>query len=326
MITIFQNQNDTILASNIGHNDPVPDNAVWIDLEYPTPEEELSLKEHLGICIPSREEVWKNHVLNRLYTENGVSYMTAALINKVNTPYPQTSAVIFILTAKQLVTIRHISPTSFKNFIYRIQHTPQRFSHGAEVLEGLLEEVITRVAYNSEVVIDELDRLSHQVFDGKTPDGKELDNASGHMKDALKKLGACADLNSKINESLHSVSRMLSFFRELERDKPLLKADIDILVTDAQALTQQTAFLSDKITFQLDATLGMINVEQNMIIKIFSVVAVFFLPPTMVSSIYGMNFVNMPELHWSAGYPLAIVLMAIFAIVPYIYFRKRQWL
>jgi magnesium transporter len=304
--------------------DPVPDGALWIDICNPSLDEEKSIEAQLGIEIPTREETWKNRVLNRLYQENGIAYMTAAIITKVDSPYPQTSSVTFVLGPHYLLTIRYISPTSFQNFAQRLMRYPQKFLTGSYVLEGLLEEIITRVAYNSEIVVAELDTLSHEIF------GSESLGANKQpaliMKGILRRLSTCADLNSKINESLHSTGRILSFFRQVHGHSKEVDDGIRTLMTDVQALSQQTAFLADKVTFQLDATLGMINVEQNMIIKIFSVVAVFFLPPTLLSSIYGMNFSAMPELSWDYGYPMAIFLMMMCAVVPFVYFRRRGWL
>ncbi len=325
MITVYFKENEVMQSRTLGVADVIPENVLWVDLENPSPAEEISLKVQLSVTVPTSEEIWKNHVLNRMYTENGFSYMTAAVINKVNSPYPETSAVTFILSRLYLVTIRQVSPTSFKNFAQRMYNTPQQFASGADVLEGLLEEVITRVAHNSEQVVDQLDALSHHIFDPEIAQNSQK-NPSEVMQGVLRKLGACADLNSKINESLHSMTRMLSFFKDAQKDNAVIEAAIDILIKDAKSLSYQTAFLSDKITFQLDATLGMINVEQNVIIKIFSVVAVFFLPPTLVSSIYGMNFEHMPELKWAEGYPLSLMLMALFALAPYAYFRRKGWL
>ncbi len=325
MITVYFKENEVMQSRTLSVVDAIPENVLWVDLENPSPAEEMSLKVQLSVTVPTSEEIWKNHVLNRMYTENGFSYMTAAVINKVNSPYPETSAVTFILSRRYLVTIRQVSPTSFKNFSQRIINAPQHFASGADVLEGLLEEVITRVAHNSEQVVDHLDALSHHIFDPMVAANSQK-NPSEVMQGVLRKLGACADLNSKINESLHSMTRMLSFFRDSQKDNATIEAAIDILIKDAKSLSYQTAFLSDKITFQLDATLGMINVEQNVIIKIFSVVAVFFLPPTLVSSIYGMNFQHMPELKWAEGYPMALLIMALFALAPYAYFRRKGWL
>jgi len=337
MITIYrkldkQNQ-PQIHAFSLKIGENIPDDTLWVDIQSGTSiEEQAVVAAQLGMQMPSQMEIWKNHVLNRLYMECGIAYMTAAIITKADSPYPATSAVTFILSQKCLLTLRSIAPTSFNNFALRVQRPSENFPTSERILEGLLEEIITRVAHNSEVVVETLDELSHSIFgtdfDTDTPKEKSK-SASNLMKDALKTLGGCADLNSKINESLHSLHRMLCFFKQIapmHKEDTAIDNDIDILVTDTIALSQQTAFLSDKITFQLDATLGMINVEQNLIIKIFSVVAVFFLPPTLVSSMYGMNFHNMPELSWEFGYPMAITIMTSCAVIPYLYFRRKGWL
>lgn len=325
MITVYFRQNGNISVRDIGKADMLPPESVWIDIYNPTLEEEKNIEGQLGIEIPTREEIWKNQVLNRFYQENGVSYMTAALITKVDSPYPQTSSVTFIMGEGCLVTIRYISPTSFQNFATRLLRHPIKFPDGAHILEGLLEEIITRVAYNSEIIVDMLDKLSHDIFNPDTFQSNKQ-NPSLLMQTVLRRLGTCADLNSKINESLHSLSRMVNYFETTHASTKPLDSSIRTLATDVMSLSKQTAFLSDKITFQLDATLGMINVEQNMIIKIFSVVAVFFLPPTLVSGIYGMNFNDMPELKWMYGYPYALFLIVMCVVIPFLYFRKKKLL
>ncbi len=324
MITVYVRHGDAIIARALSETDAIPKDVVWIDLYAPSQAEEHSVEQQLGLALPSKEEVWKNQVLNRMFRENGVAYMTAAIITKLDSPHPQTSAVTFILTPLYLLTLRHIAPTSFQNFAQRIQRSPQQFIRSPQVMEGLVEEIITRVAHNSEVVVGTLDALSHTIFNLDDL-VKHRKNPSQMMKEVLSKLGRTADLNSKINESLHSILRMLSFFKQDALDADV-DAAITVLMTDAIALTKQTAFLSDKVTFQLDATLGMINVEQNLIIKIFSVATVFFLPPTLISSMYGMNFQHMPELGWAYGYPMALGLMLMCASIPYLYFRKKGWL
>jgi magnesium transporter len=325
MITIFHKTPNGISPMVIDAGSTIPEGALWLDILNPTLEEERSIETQLGIAIPSKEEVWKNEVLNRFYSEGGVSYMTCALITKMDSPYPQTSAVTFILAEKYLVTIRYINPTSFQNFSERILRRANKFNNGAEVMEGLLEEIITRVAHNSEVVVEVLDALSHDIFGAGVFENNRK-NPSQVMQAVLRRLGTCNDLNSKINESLHSLQRMLSYFKEVQLSGKEINHAIRTLSNDVQSLTKQTDFLGAKINFQLDATLGMINVEQNLIIKIFSVVAVFFLPPTLVSSIYGMNFAYMPELGWDFGYPVAVGFMVMCAVVPYLYFRKKGWL
>ncbi|MDX1975917.1 MAG: magnesium transporter CorA family protein [Rickettsiales bacterium] len=325
MITIYHKLAGAMHMTVIGIGDTVPAGVAWIDLYNPTADEEHLIESQLNIEILTREEIWKNQVLNRFYQEDGAAYMTAAIINKVDSPYPQTSAITFIMTKDCLVTLRYITPTSFSNFAQRMIRSPQKFGDGADILEGLLEEIITRVAYNSEIVVNQLDKLSHDIFNLEAFEASRK-NPSQMMKEVLQKLGNCADLNSKINESLHSLNRLLTFFRQLPENSNHVNNGLNTLVTDIKALSLQTAFLSDKVTFQLDATLGMINVEQNMIVKLFSMVTVFLMPATLISSIYGMNFEYMPELKWIYGYPYALTMIVLCALVPYFYFRRKGWL
>ncbi|MEI9906440.1 MAG: CorA family divalent cation transporter [Asticcacaulis sp.] len=147
------------------------------------------------------------------------------------------------------------------------------------------------------------------------------------MRGVLKELGFLADLNSKINESVHSLQRLLVYFKEdHNHDMPAINKDVERLIKDARSLSEQSGFLNDKINFQLETSLGMINVEQNLIAKIFSVVAVVFLPPSLVVGFYGMNFSDIPELHWKYGYLFAILVMVAFAVLPYVWFKRKRWL
>jgi len=325
MITITYRKDNETLSHPWQINDPLPEGLFWMDMIAPTLEEHLAVEKRLAIDIPSKTEVWKNNVLNRLYVEEDVAYMTASLISKADSPYPKTSAVIFTLGKKFMLTVHDIAPTSFKNFSARLLRPHEKFHTSAHLLTGLFEEIINRVAFNSELVVSSLDEVSHDVFGVNVLD-KRVKKSSDFLKSAIKKLGAAADLNSQISDSLHSINRLLVFLKQVASTEATTAAAIELAISDTQALKAQCAFLSDKITFLLDATLGLINVEQNVIIKIFSVVAVFFLPPTMVSSIYGMNFQHMPELSWIGGYPMALGIMALCAVIPYIYFRKKGWL
>lgn len=341
MITAHYRDGGSIKNKRVDPDDPLPPHVLWLDLLAPTPQEYERVERDLAVVLPHHNEVWKNQVLNRLYVQDDVAYLTAALITKIDSPHPATSPVTFILSSACLLTMHEIAPTSFKNFSARLQGGQEYFATPLYALEGLLEEIITRVAYNSELVVESLDCLSHDIFGaafgGETtptirsgneaPQTPVLVSASSTLlQGVLKKLGAAADLNSKINESLQSLQRLSVFLKQEVSQDPKIDAKLDILMNDTNALLTQSAFLSDKVTFQLDATLGMINVEQNLIIKIFSMVAVFFLPPTLIASLYGMNFNLMPELNWSLGYPMALFMMFMSAAVPYVYFRKRGWL
>ncbi|MFZ2587568.1 MAG: CorA family divalent cation transporter [Alphaproteobacteria bacterium] len=306
--------------------DGLPPATVWIDMENGTPDEEEFVRSVSGVAMPTREEAQKNEALSRMYRADGVSYMVAQVITKANGPYPETASIVFMVTETCLMTVRSIAPTSFAKFAQRLMTESRDLSSGPELMEGLLEEMILRASYNSDLVVTELDELSHNIFD---PYGlaEETDkNTSDQMRDALRKLGSLADLNGKINETLHSFARLISFFRESQGDNLYLCRKLDVLAVDVKELVKQTSFLSDKLTFQLDATLGMINVEQNVIMKILSVFTVVIMPPTLIGSIYGMNFAHMPELNQTWGYPAALVLMVVCAVGPFMYFRARRWL
>lgn len=323
MITCYFRTPDGIGTSLVEVGGAIPPGALWIDIFSPTLEEERLVESQMGVELPSREEIWRNQVLNRFYREKGVYYMTLAMITKINSPYPETSSVTFVKTKACLITMRYIAPTSFMNFAHRLLHAPHKFPDSCEVLEGLLEEIIMRVAHNLEIVVRELDAMSHVIFEQKTQKGA---NASLMMKEMLARLGTCADLNSKINESLQSINRLLSFSLENPDNNDEVRAGLKVLVTDALALIKQTNFFSDKLTFLLDASLGMINVEQNMIMKVFSVFTVFFLPPTLIASVYGMNFEHMPGLHSPWGYPAALAFMVLCISAPYALFKRKGWL
>ena len=331
MITVFHLLAGRIAEMQLDPTHTVPDEPVWIDLINPTEDELRNLPQNLNIALPSRQEIWRNHALNRMYTRDGTSYMTAALIDNMETvtprlDKPRTSAVTFILTPDFLITIRDIDPPAFLEFQEVLLLNPRRFLTSADVLEGLLELTITDVAVDHDRVIKGLDGLSNRIFDEKSFSGRD-GNPSLVMRGVLKELGYVADLNSKIHESVHSLQRLLTYFRDDHKPgSAAITRDASRLIKDAQSLSDQTAFLSDKINFQLETSLGMINVEQNMIAKILSVVALIFLPPSLVVGFYGMNFANMPELHWKYGYVFAIGVMILFAVAPYVVFRHKRWL
>ncbi len=323
MITVYSRTDGMFEVTPWTVEEPFPIGAIWVDAENPTEEEIYELQLTLGIPLPTKEERERNITLSRMFKADGVSFMNAAIITKALGPYPELSVVRFILTENTLLSVRDIQPTSFENFSERLKNSSKDFDSGPEILQGLLEEMILRVAYNSDLVTNDLDRLSHRIFD---PYGLKEDEAELSLQDVLRQIGVVADLNSQVHESLHSLSRMVAYFKESQSDNQYLVRKLDTHSKDIRELTQQSTFLSDKITFQLDATLGMINVEQNLSMKILSIFTMVIMPPTLIGSIYGMNFQFMPELSQPWGYPLALLVMLTSAILPFLYFRKRRWL
>jgi magnesium transporter len=309
-------------------------NAVWLDLVEPTHDEEVAVETALGIDIPTRGELAEIEASSRLYQEDGAAFMTANLIRRGDDERPESSPVTFIITGNKLITIRYHHPQAFPVYIKQAMKPQATAMTGWGVLISLIEAVVDRAADHLERVGAIVDETSKQVFDTSfiRNERKSRRRKPKNLEVLLGKVGEEGDFNSKMRESLVSIGRMVAYMQalidqtKLTRDMKENRARIKILQRDIQSLTDHASFLSGKISFLLDAVLGMISIEQNGIIKIFSVAAVVFLPPTLVASMYGMNFVNMPELKWFYGYPWAIGLMVISAILPFLYFKRKGWL
>jgi len=295
---------------------------VWVDLLAPSRQEELAVETWLGAEIPTREEMEEIEVSSRLYAENGVFFMTATLPAQTDGDHPVMSPVTFVLAGKRLVTIRYHEPRAFQSFPVHAEKASIGCSDGETVLLGLLEVVVDRLADVLERVSREIEVLSGEIFHpAETKDARR----DRDFQRLLKDIGRKESLASNIRDSLTSLQRLTGFLGTAVAGKDA-RERVKTLAGDALSLADHASFLSQKTTFLLDATLGMVNIEQNAIIKIVSVAAVVFLPPTLVASIYGMNFEVMPELKWLLGYPFAIGLMVVSAVLPYWYFRHRGWL
>jgi magnesium transporter len=302
---------------------PPPEAAVWIDLVSPTLLEDKQVESLLGIAVPTREEMQEIEVSSRLYVENGARYMTATLMCHSDTAVPKTTPVTFILAGHRLITVRYDDPRPFAIVEHKLgRQCPPKVT-GESVLMDLLDAVIDRSADIQERIGAEVDQISHSIFE------PEAEAETPSYNEVLKALGRKGDLTSKLRESLVSVGRVLLFLaNEAEAMKwpKDTRAQLQSMRRDVISLTDHASYLTNKITFLLDAMLGVVNLQQNNIIKIFSVAAVVLMPPTLIASIYGMNFKNMPELDWHYGYPLAIAVMILAAVLPYVYFKWRKWL
>lgn len=301
-----------------------PEAAVWIDLVTPTVQEDKLVEGLLGIAVPTREEMQEIEVSSRLYIENGARYMTATLMCQSDSASPKTTPVTFILSSHRLCTVRYDDPRPFAIVEHKLARACGPKVSGETVLMDLLDAVIDRSADILERIAAEVDQVSHSIFE---PDD---DAATPSYKEVLKALGRKGDLTSKVRESQVSVGRLLSFLaNEAEGMKWPKDARLQLtsMQRDVIQLSDHATYLSSKITFLLDALLGIVSIQQNDIIKIFSIAAVIFMPPTLVASVYGMNFHNgMIELDWSFGYPFALGLMVVAAVVPLVIFKWKKWL
>jgi magnesium transporter len=264
-------------------------------------------------------------VSSRLYTEHHARFMTATLMCNSDTLTPKTTAVTFILARHRLVTVRYDEPRPFMLVANKLTRSCPKDATGETVLLELLDAVIDREADLLERIGLEIDQVSHDIFN---PNGRGPEQGQTYT-DTLKVIGTKGDLTSKVRESLVSLGRLLLFLaNEAEGMRWLKDVRLQLMSMqrDVQSLSDHATYLSNKITFLLDALLGVVTLEQNNVIKIFSVAAVVLLPPTLVATLYGMNFKHMPELEWQYGYPLALALMVLSAVVPYYFFKWKKWL
>jgi magnesium transporter len=323
MLSVYVPHGTTLERVTVEPGSQPPENAIWIDMVTPSVQEDRLVEQLTGIGIPTREEMQEIEVSSRLYVENGARYMTATLMCQSDTATPKTTAVTFILSGHRLVTVRYDDPRPFAIVEHKLARACPAKVSGDDVLMDLLDAVIDRSADILERIGGEVDQVSHSIFEPE--EGVQQPS----YNDVLKTLGRKGDLTSKVRESLVSVGRLLLFLAN-EADNMKwpkdTRAQLQSMQRDVVSLSDHATYLTNKITFLLDAMLGVVNLQQNNIIKIFSVAAVVLMPPTLVASIYGMNFKHMPELDWLGGYPFALVLMLVAAVLPYLYFKWRKWL
>lgn len=320
MITVYDAVGGKLVARpQIGN---LSSGGVWIDLLNPAEDEDKIIEQALGIEVPTRSEMREIEASNRFYTENGAYYMTSIILHNSSQDVPMTSVITFILSGSRLVTVRYADPRAFPLYVARAGKGDPACASGPGIMIGLIEMLVEREADLIERVQDQVERMAPIVFGQNGSRDRRLDVL-------LKTVGKEGDITARAQESAMSIHRLLLYFanavRERKDDKRIM-VRIESANHDITSLMESLRFLSARTSFLLDATLGMISTEQNQIIKLFSVMAVMLMPPTLVASIYGMNFKYMPELAESWGYPLALGLMFVSGLVPFLYFRKKGWL
>jgi magnesium transporter len=301
--------------------------AVWIDLEAPTEAEEDAVEAALALDIPTREDMQEIEVSSRIYREGGVLFLTAQVIASPEAREAEIGPVTFAVLPNRLVTVHYHHPRSLSYFADWAARHDTALETGLDALMGLLEAIVDRLADILEGEARSHEALSKAIFAAHRPSGK-----AETLPVVLQRIGRAEAMNTKVNESLATILRLLTYLTSTPEatDGPCLHArQMPIALAqlqDLRSLREVAVAQADKVRFLLDATLGVINIRQSDVIKIFSVVAFVFLPPTLIASIYGMNFVHMPELQWRWGYPMALGMMLISAIVPWLIFRWKKWL
>jgi magnesium transporter len=307
--------------------DRIPDGATWIDLEEPTKEEEALVERCIEVDVPTQDEMSEIEPSSRLYEKHHALYMTISALRGIEEDQPTTTPISFVLARKHLVTIRYATPRPVRTFENHARRDAELVRDAPTALVRLLDAIIDRLADEIENVSATIEHLSSEVFQ-KDADQRRI--PAQKLTALLTNIGRAQTLMAKIRYTAVSTGRMLTFLAAAARMHEPANADarhhLTSLTTDVTSLSEYASFLSDNLTFLLDASLGLISIEQNAAMKLFSWAAVVFLPPTLIAGIYGMNFHNFPELSWPFGYPMALVLMLVSAVGPYLYFKKRGWI
>ena len=302
----------------------IPPCAIWIDLIEPTVEEDRTVQEFVGVSVPTKANPDYTEPPEAHYSENGVHYLHALFISEPEDT-PDVTGVTFVIAPTALVTVRYHPVETFDLFSQKLCKAPAQALSPDAVALGLINTGLNRSARALRDSRISLDRIASAVLRAKDDQSKRNQIYS----DTLDALGREDEKISNLRESMVSVERLLLFLMSEGRPENAPKAMREAIKTalrDLQTMEQDASFKAQKVQFLLDSTLGRINLVQNDIIKLFSVIAVIFMPPTVISSIYGMNFKVMPELEWVHGYPLALVMMLAAAVVPYLLFRWKNWL
>ncbi|TMK47551.1 MAG: magnesium transporter [Alphaproteobacteria bacterium] len=325
MFSVFLPAESSLKKASVEGLATLPENAIWIDLVKPTAAEDRAVERLAGIAVPTREDMQEIEISSRLYIENGARYMTATLMCNSDSDMPKTTAVTFILAGHRLVTVRYDEPKPFALVEHKLARSCAAAITGEMVLMELLDAVIDRCADILERCGADIDQVSHDIFE---PESERHGHAKQYSQ-ILIAIGRKGDLTSKVRESLVSIGRVVTFLSAVMEGVKWskdMREQLKTMQRDVASLTDHSSYLSNKITFVLDAMLGVVNLEQNNIIKLFSVMAVVLMPPTLIASIYGMNFKVMPELEWQHGYAYALFSMVLAAVLPYFLFKWKKWL
>jgi len=324
MITAYVPRDGRLAAVPSPGLEHVPADAVWLDACAPDDATRAGLARWIGAPLPDRTDVAAIETSERLYQAHDAVIMTLVLPMVARAPDPRTSSMTLAATARRLVSIRESEPISVGMASKRVQSEAAGVETSTAALFVLLDAIADRAADVIEECSATFDAISGEVFEGKIDSRK-----SAIYQATIQKIGRIGVKVARMHDSCASLERLflfLSLHGATLRLSPAQKAQCKVLGRDIRSIREHASALDAKLNFLLDATVGLVNLEQNQIIKIFSVLAVVFLPPTLIASIYGMNFNGMPELEWGYGYPFSLGVMVLSVALTFLYFRWKKLL
>jgi magnesium transporter len=297
----------------------------WVDLLDPSPEEIKHVAAECGIEVPSREALQEIEASSRLRVEDNVLYVSMPLAIQDAatglTPVP----LGFILSQQQLITIRYSDVHAFADVRTKVEKGACMTS--TAVFAALIDAMVDFSADLLEKLSSDLAAVSTRVFGRQGVVPRHDKTFTRALRDSVNAIGIAGDRSSRVRESLLGLQRIVGYVGEMTAEWHLteLKSQLKTARQDLTSLVDFEAHLSGKTQFLLDAVLGFINTEQNDIFKVLTIASVVGIPPTLIASMYGMNFKNMPELNWIWGYPYGLTLIFISALIPIVWFKHRGW-
>lgn len=290
-------------------------NADWLDMYAGTDEERADIEQLYKHALPESGDIEEIEASSRAYEDAAGLHLRSLFLHRVEGT-PRNTTVAFTLNDQRLLSVHERDIPAFRLLRIRGRHESGWAGDAKSILLSVFEVKIDAIADVIEEVYAGLDQISTTV----------LEEESSDMEGAIDDLARFEDINGKVRLCLMDTQRALIYLQRRGQLDDEAKPRVRDLLQDIDSLLPHNVFVFDKINFLMDAALGFINIQQNQIIKIFSIAAVVFLPPTLVASLYGMNFKFMPELDWLYGYPMAICLMVIAGLMPYVYFKRKGWL
>ena len=299
--------------------------ASWIDLLSPTSEERACVETGTGFHLPSREELSEVELSSRIAERNGVLYLSMPIVAQLSGLDQSSSPLGFVLSKELLVTIRYAPLSSFDNVAENLSRDVGH-SSSVDTFAALVDGMLEMSADQIEQIATELDGVSRAVF-SRLGKQKHVTQSNDELRRVLISIGNAGARLSRIRDGVLGLQRVVPFVAGTGQDwiPASIRVRLKTIQGDLSSLTEYETHLSDKVQFLLDAVLGFINTKQNDIFQVLTVISIVGIPPTLVASIYGMNFKSMPELNWEWGYPYALVLIVLSAILPILWFKWRKW-
>jgi magnesium transporter len=307
---------DVMNDISILKNDAQLQNVIWLDMLTPTISEVRAIEKLFNMEFPTKQESEEIEISSRYWEEgNRIEINSYFLVNNDENPYNET--VSFMLQDKLLISIRYKTLKSFDEFTGKLLVSHKDLKDGFDIFTKIIDIRIDADADTIEGLAREITKVRRQVF---------ADTVNEEDEEILEKISVFEDLNMKIRENVTDKQRILTSLLKSSKFPEILKNEITIMLKDVRSLIEHTDFNFERLDYLQNIFLGTLSIEQNKVIKIFTIVNVIFLPPTLIASIYGMNFKIMPELSWQYGYALSIVLMILSAVTPILVFKKKGWI